>query len=310
MRRVVILLFDPRPEPAIERVEVARVGLGERRQELGPDGPKPALLLAFRLGLKRSGVNEGHAQFRAHEREVPRAIRRRRCRRRGAWARRGADRALEDRQKGGDGFAAGEGGGRNDPRRVVEQRDEIGLVAPAVLSRTLGPCMTSLIQSSLARRRRSADGPCSSASPAARAISPWRLRNRCTVAGASTIVGGTSCCCRAVAISISDTEGRVRLLQRTELIGDGLGQRAGVPGVAPRARLERVEAAAPVGVEPVAHRLGGDVAARHCGGCRTRARPSPRSRRCKRAVAGRQMEQIGDEPIAKQRDGLLRRGDR
>jgi hypothetical protein len=59
-----------------------------------------------------------------------------------------------------------------------------------------------------------------------------------------------------------DTEGRVGLLERTELVGDGLWQGAHLPAVAPRLRLERVEAAAPVGIEPIAQRLGGHVAAR------------------------------------------------
>src|SRR2546428_130150 len=63
--------------------------------------------------------------------------------------------------------------------------------------------MTSLIQSSLgaskAKRRRSFVV----GSSAGRAMSPWRLSKRWTVAGAKTISGGTSCCWRAVAISIA-----------------------------------------------------------------------------------------------------------
>ena len=42
MRRVVILVFDPRPEPAIERVEVARVRVSQRGKELAAYGTKPS----------------------------------------------------------------------------------------------------------------------------------------------------------------------------------------------------------------------------------------------------------------------------
>ena len=55
VRRVVILVLDPRPEAAIERVEDARVRVEERGQELDPDGPKPALELALPLGRETAG---------------------------------------------------------------------------------------------------------------------------------------------------------------------------------------------------------------------------------------------------------------
>ena len=53
----------------------------------------------------------------------------------------------------------------------------------------------------------------------------------------------------------------MRFFEGTELIGDGLRQGPRVPGVAPGARLERVEAPAAIGVEPIPDRLGGDAPA-------------------------------------------------
>ena len=86
--------------------------------------------------------------------------------------------------------------------------------------------MTSLIQSSLgaskAKRRRSFVV----GSAAGRAMSPWRLSNRCTVAGASTTSGAISWCWRAVAISIATLNG-AKYLGRDARIGSlAIGKQA------------------------------------------------------------------------------------
>ena len=65
VRRVVILVFDPRPQSAIERVEVARVRIRQRGEELRPYCTKPALDFSFgescRLRLMRVLRNESFA---------------------------------------------------------------------------------------------------------------------------------------------------------------------------------------------------------------------------------------------------------
>ena len=75
MRRVEILVLNPGPEALIERVEGARVGLEQGRQELEADGPKPALELPLSLRREGAGVDERHAEFGAREGEMARAIR-------------------------------------------------------------------------------------------------------------------------------------------------------------------------------------------------------------------------------------------
>ena len=99
-------------------------------------------------------------------------------------------------------------------------------------------------------------------------------------------------------------ESGVRLFEDTELVSHGGRQGARVPGVTPRARLERVEAAAAIGVEPIAQRLGGDAAARAAGDL-VLAIGFLAQLRVQRPVARRQMQQIGDQAVAKQRDGLV-----
>jgi len=58
VRRVEVLVLDPRPEPVIDRVERPRVGLEQRGQELEADRPEPALKLSLgvscRLHRKRA----------------------------------------------------------------------------------------------------------------------------------------------------------------------------------------------------------------------------------------------------------------
>lgn len=72
--RVEVLVLDPGPEALIERVERARIGLEQRGQELSADGAKPALQLALPLWRKRPGVDEGHAELGADEREMACAV--------------------------------------------------------------------------------------------------------------------------------------------------------------------------------------------------------------------------------------------
>jgi len=95
-----------------------------------------------------------------------------------------------------------------------------------------------------------------------------------------------------------DTERGMRLFEGTELIGDGLRQGPRVPSVAPGTRLERVEASAAIGVEPIPDRLRGDASAGAAGdlivaiGFRAELRVQG-------SVAGRQMQEIGDQAVAK-----------
>ena len=67
------------------------------------------------------------------KREMARTIRRAVVDVQALWDSAAQDRALEDRQKGRDGFAAREGGVGNQAGRIVEQRDQVRLVPPAIL---------------------------------------------------------------------------------------------------------------------------------------------------------------------------------
>ena len=98
-------------------------------------------------------------------------------------------------------------------------------------------------------------------------------------------------------------EGRRLLLQRAERVGDGLRQRARPAEIATRPGLERVEAAAAIGVEPLAQRARRHAPAR---GARNVVLPvglllEPG---VERAVAGAHVAQIGDEAVAEERDGV------
>jgi hypothetical protein len=84
------------------------------------------------------------------------------------------------------------------------------------------------------------------------------------VAGASRTSGGTRCCCRAVAISIATLNaGCASLRHRAGRPRPGAGRACAPYPVRPR--LERVEADAAIGVEPIAQRLGGHAAPRAAG---------------------------------------------
>jgi hypothetical protein len=139
--------------------------------------------------------------------------------------------------------------------RVIEQRDEVRLVAPAIVDVQDARAVHDIAppefvggierKSATVLRRRLVLGSRHQALSSEQPMNGgWRehdLRwHALLLAG-----GGDQHC---------DTEGGVGLFQRTELIGHGLRQSADVPGVAPGTRLERVEAAAPIGVEPIAER--------------------------------------------------------
>ena len=134
MRRVVVLVLDPGPEAAIERLERLRVSASSsvgRSWARTVRNQRSHLPLSLRqIG---AGVDERHAEFRADQREMARAIRRAVVDVEPLRNAAAADRALEDRQEGGDALAAREGRVRHEPRRIVEQRDQIGLVPPPVL---------------------------------------------------------------------------------------------------------------------------------------------------------------------------------
>jgi hypothetical protein len=68
----------------------------------------------FPLGGEGPGVNEGHAQFGADQREVAGAIRRAIVDVETLWDPAAENRAFEDGQEGRDRFAAREGGVRNN----------------------------------------------------------------------------------------------------------------------------------------------------------------------------------------------------
>ncbi len=166
-------------------------------------------------------------------------------------------------------------------RGVVEHRDEIRLVPAAIVAVEHARTVHDIAHPELvgARRRRSGGGPSSSARRHASPSGPWRLSNRWIVAGASTISGGTRRCCRAVAISIATLKVGCLLLERAERVGDRLRQGADLADVAARPRLERVEAAATIGIQPIAQRLGGDVPARMPGMSYSRSAFSSQPRR-------------------------------
>ncbi len=211
---------------------------------------------------------------------------------------------LEDRQEGRDRFAAREGRVGNHAGGIVKQRDQVGLVAPAIVGvehrrpvhdvahpELVGGVVTEaaavLARRPVARARHQA--------VATEEAMDGRRRERHV--GGDALLGARG----------GDDErhavGRVRLLQRAERVGDGLRQRAGVPVVGAQARLEAVEAGAAIGVEPIAQRLGSHVAARGAGDV-VLAVGLVAQARVERAITDRQMEQIGDQAVAKQGDGV------
>lgn len=263
MRRVMILVFDPRPESAIEGLEIARIRVDQRGEELRPYGPKPSLELALRLGLKRSRMNKGHTEFGAYEGEMARAIRRAVVDVQPLAQAAATDRPFQDREERGHRLVPREGGGRNDPRGVIEQRDEIGFMASAIVDVEDARAVHDVTHPEFVGRveREAAAVLCR------RLV--WAARHQALATeqpmdgrGREPDLGRDELLLARRGDQHRHTEGGVRLFERTQLVGHGLRERAHVPGVAPRARLERVEAAAPIGVEPIAHGFGGDTAAR------------------------------------------------
>ena len=78
-------------------------------------------------------MDERHAEFGADEREVAGAIRAAVVDVEPLGNAAAQDRPLEDGQEGGDRLAAREGRVRDHAGGIVEQRDEVRLVPPAIL---------------------------------------------------------------------------------------------------------------------------------------------------------------------------------
>lgn len=222
VRRVEVLVLNPRPEALIERVERPGVGLEQRGQELEANRPKPPFQFSLPLWRKRSGVDEGHAQLGAHEREVTGAIRTAVIHVQTFRNAAAEDRAFEDGQEGGHRFAAREGRVRNHPGRIVEQRDEVRLVPPAVLGVEHRRPVHDVAHPELV------GGVVTEAAPVFARGCVGRTRHQAVTTKQAVDgrrreghVGGHARLGAGGGNDERDAVGRVRLFQRAELVGDG-----------------------------------------------------------------------------------------
>ena len=212
-------------------------------------------------------------------------------------------RLLEHRQEGRRVLRQREGGVRDDARRIVEQREQVRLPLLLPLAEHARPVhhvahpkLAGLLESEapaiLARRilRRGAHQTVTRQEPMHR-----RGREHEPLGQ------------HALRLRLLDHQ---RHRQRTvlvfhvhEQVSDLARDRARLPDVAPRLRQERVEAALAPIAQPVADRLRRHAAAKRSGDV-VIARSLLRELRVEAALAGRTVDQIGDQPIAKQGDLL------
>ena len=238
--RVEVLVLDPGPEPRIERLERLRVVVEQRGQQPQADGPKPALELAAPLRQEGPAVDQRDAELRADQREVARAKRRPVVDVQALRTAAVQDRPLEDGQERGHGLAAGEGRVRDDARRIVEQRDQVRLVAAPVLLVEHGRAVHDVAHPELV------GGVEAEAAPVLAGGRLGRPRHQAVAAqqpmdgrGRQRQVGGDEALVARGADHQRDAVGRVLLFERAELIGHGLRQGAGVALIGAGPRLER-----------------------------------------------------------------------
>ena len=255
MRRPVVLALDPGPEAAVERVERAEVGGPERRQEAHAHRAEEALLLALARRLIGARVDERDAEPRAHQREVM-----------GAEGRAVVDvqaqrdpaahhRLAEDQQEGHGALREREGREGDDPGRVVEHADEVGLLLATAGDDDGGavhdvahPQLAGALEGEVPAvlRRRALGLPVHHAGARQDAVHGGeRQRGR-----AGQLV-------RLLHLVDHHRHGVVAMLvlEVDERVDHGLRDGARRADVLARLGLERVEAALLVELDPVAHRL-------------------------------------------------------
>ena len=304
MRRLVVLVLEPGPEAAIQRVETARVPVDERGQELSPTRAKEPFNLPLRLRLVGAGVDQGHAQLRADEREMPRTIGRSVVDVEPGGHPAALEGPREDRQEREDVLAAGKRRVRHDARRVVEQRDQIRLVPTAILVVLHARAVHHVAHPEVVgERKRKA--------PTVLRGGGLRGAHHQAVARQEAMHGrGRHDEVRRDQAALArrrdqhqHAEGGGLLLQRAQRVGDGRRERTRPADIAPRPRLQRVEAAAAIGVEPLPQRPGRDASARGAGNV-VLAIGLLLEPGVEGAVAGAHVAQIGDEPVAEERHGV------
>ncbi len=130
---MVILTFDPSPQPAIERLQACCVLGAEQREKLHADRPEESLYLSPPLRHVRPAVNQGYAELGAHQFQVVRAVHGAVVHVQALAQSPTADGLLQDGKKGRRVFRKSEGRERHHPRRIVNERDQIRLVPPLSL---------------------------------------------------------------------------------------------------------------------------------------------------------------------------------
>ena len=133
VRGLMVLALDIGPQPSVQRGEARRVLGREVTHKLRAHGAEPAFHFALALRAMGPGVDEGHTELGAHQRQVLGAVV-------GAVVdiqalRQAAahQRLLEHRQEGGGVLGQGKGGIGHHPRGVVYESDEVSLAPGAPL---------------------------------------------------------------------------------------------------------------------------------------------------------------------------------
>ena len=245
MRGLVVLALDPRPQAAVQALQGLPPGIFDAAQPAGPERAEEPFDLALPRRLERPGVDQRHAQPGADQGDMARAV--------GASVvdiealRQAApdQRVPEHRQEGRAVLGHGEGREGDDAGGVVDEGDQVGL-APGPADADPGP-VHDVAHPQLARLA------VGEAAPVGAVVR--RLPVEQPLAGEKPVHGGRGERILDAFLARHPDDrphrtGRVPGLQRDQAFGDLGRQAPGLPAVGARLRIQRVEAAAAVQLDP------------------------------------------------------------